>query len=110
MEERTEEGRARQEAVRRGNPAFQQLADQIDDIADRLDQLLAREMPEAGAARIAAGGLQSATRALDSLADYLRASDLRSMRNDLEAQVRAQPIRTLLMAVGTGWIAGKVIR
>lgn len=110
MQESTGTKTSEHETARRGNPAFQQLADQIDDIADRLDQLIARDLPTEGPARVTTGMARGATNTLDGLADYLRASDLRSMRTDLEDQVRAKPVQTLLVAVGAGWFLGKITR
>lgn len=110
MQEPTGTGTGEPEAVRRGNPAFQHLADQVDDIADRIDQLIARDQSEGSAARVTSGIARSATTTLDGLADYLRVSDLRSMRFDLEDQVRAKPVKTLLIAVGAGWFLGKLTR
>jgi ElaB/YqjD/DUF883 family membrane-anchored ribosome-binding protein len=50
-----------------------------------------------------AGGLQSS-------ADWLREADLGSLRQGVEKQVRENPGRTLLIAVGLGYLLGKAFR
>jgi hypothetical protein len=50
-----------------------------------------------------AGGLQSS-------ADWLREADLDGLREGVERQVRENPGRTLLIAVGLGYLLGKAFR
>jgi hypothetical protein len=50
-----------------------------------------------------AGGLQTS-------ADWLREADLDSLRQGVERQVRENPGRTLLIAVGLGYLLGKAFR
>jgi hypothetical protein len=50
-----------------------------------------------------AGGLQSS-------ADWLREADLDGLRQGVERQVRENPGRTLLIAVGLGYLLGKAFR
>jgi hypothetical protein len=50
-----------------------------------------------------AGGLQSS-------ADWLREADLDGLRQGVEKQVRENPGRTLLIAVGLGYLLGKAFR
>jgi hypothetical protein len=50
-----------------------------------------------------AGGLQSS-------ADWLREADIDSLRHGVERQVRENPGRTLLIAVGLGYLLGKAFR
>lgn len=50
-----------------------------------------------------AGGLQSS-------ADWLREADLDNLRQGVERQVRDNPGRTLLIAVGLGYLLGKAFR
>jgi hypothetical protein len=50
-----------------------------------------------------AGGLQSS-------ADWLREADIDGLRQGVEKQVRENPGRTLLIAVGLGYLLGKAFR
>jgi hypothetical protein len=50
-----------------------------------------------------AGGMQAT-------ADWLREADLDSMRTGVERQVKEHPGRTLLIAVGLGYLLGKAFR
>jgi len=50
-----------------------------------------------------AGGMQAT-------ADWLREADLDSMRSGVERQVKEHPGRTLLIAVGIGYLLGKAFR
>jgi len=50
-----------------------------------------------------AGGMQAT-------ADWLRDADLDSMRVGVERQVKEHPGRTLLIAVGLGYLLGKAFR
>jgi ElaB/YqjD/DUF883 family membrane-anchored ribosome-binding protein len=86
---------------------FARIADSLDEAAEHLgrladDHLEGRSRP-GSAARSTAGWMEGA-------ADYLRSADLRSMQEDLERQVREKPFQTLLLAAGTGWLLGKIMR
>jgi hypothetical protein len=50
-----------------------------------------------------AGGMQNT-------ADWLRDTDLDSLRTDVEQQVKDHPGRTLLIALGVGYLIGKAFR
>ena len=50
-----------------------------------------------------AGGMQAT-------ADWLREADMDSMRSGVERQVKEHPGRTLLIAVGLGYLLGKAFR
>ena len=50
-----------------------------------------------------AGGMQAT-------ADWLRDADIDSLRSGLERQVKEHPGRTLLLAVGVGYLLGKALR
>lgn len=47
---------------------------------------------------------------MDATAGWLRSADLDGLRTGIEAQVREHPGRTLLIAVGLGYLLGKAIR
>jgi hypothetical protein len=50
-----------------------------------------------------AGGMQAT-------ADWLRDADMDGLRTSIEAQVKEHPGRTLLIAVGLGYLLGKAVR
>lgn len=87
------------------------LADQLEDAAARVDQL-ADERLHALGPRVerVAGAAGSAAGWLHGAADYLRSSELSDIQADLERQVREKPLQSLLLAAGTGWLLGKIIR
>lgn len=47
---------------------------------------------------------------MESTADWLRSADMDSIKNGLEEQVRSNPGRTLLVALGVGYLLGRAIR
>lgn len=100
--------------------AKDKLADALESGADKLrqragsgTQQLAGETGSTGLAvsdnRVnqvsekVAGGMQAT-------ADWLRDADLDSMRSGVERQVKEHPGRTLLIAVGLGYLLGKAFR
>lgn len=111
-EERTRPGRHTTAEVRRGGiGAFESLADRLEEaaarIADLADEQQKAALPLGGAAGTA---VLSTASWLDHAADYLRTADLATIRTDVELQVRERPLRTLLIAAGTGWVLGKIMR
>lgn len=53
---------------------------------------------------------EKAGRALDVSSDYLRTHDAGEMRSDLEREIRAHPLKSIAIALGTGWVLGKLFR
>ena len=87
------------------------LADQLEDMAARVDHL-ADERLHALGPRVekAAGAAESAAGWLHGAADYLRSREMSDLRQDLERQVREKPLQSLVLAAGSGWLLGKIIR
>jgi len=100
--------------------AKDKLADALESGADKLRQRTAGSgqplAGETGSTSVAvsdnrvnqvtdkvAGGMQAT-------ADWLRDADLDSMRSGVERQVKEHPGRTLLIAVGLGYLLGKAFR
>jgi hypothetical protein len=57
----------------------------------------------AGASANVAGGMQAT-------ASWLRDADIDGLKTGIEAQVREHPARTLLIAIGLGYLVGKAFR
>jgi hypothetical protein len=100
----------RERRIRRPNRAFQEMAERLEEAADRLDHLVEAQLAPALGDGRATGAGQAVSSSIHDLADYLRESDLRSIRDDLADQVRVKPLQTLLVAVGAGWLLGKIVR
>jgi ElaB/YqjD/DUF883 family membrane-anchored ribosome-binding protein len=96
------------------------LADKLEAGADRL-----RQRSQSGnlAGAGAAGGVQTiagderVTQMADSLAgglqrsaQWLREGELNDVKSAIEQQVKSRPARTLLIAVGVGYVLGKALR
>ena len=47
---------------------------------------------------------------MQSSADWLRDADLDKLKNGVEKQVKEHPARSLLVALGAGYLIGKVLR
>jgi hypothetical protein len=104
------EARAGRRTERGGNRGFERFAERLEDAAARLGRLADDQLRTVGPAGMAADAAGSTAGWLDSTADYLRASDLRSMQGDLERQVRERPLQTLAIALCVGWALGKIMR
>ena len=97
------------------------LADKLEAGADRLRQ---RSSGTTGQDALSAGDGSTALQSdetvsrvsgavasgMQSTADWLRTADVNSMRTGIEQQVRTNPGRTLLVALGIGYVLGRVFR
>lgn len=64
-----------------------------------------------GAAATRAGSVvHDVADSLESAARYLRSGDLDAMRNEMEQGIRTHPLRSALIAVGAGFVLGRLIR
>ena len=52
----------------------------------------------------------SAADALESVARFLRDNDMNTLQRELGRAVSQQPLGAVLLAVGAGWVVGKVLR
>ncbi len=89
------------------------LADKLEQGAEKLrHKASTTTMTEVGAdtekkARKASDKVASG---MESTADWLRNADVDSMKSGLENQVRTNPGRTLLVALGLGYVVGRIFR
>lgn len=95
------------------------LADMLESGADKLRKRATNDGQLAGATsagstaigdgRVAQVSDRVAT-GMTATADFLRDADLDSLRSGVERQVKEHPGRTLLIAVGLGYLIGKAVR
>jgi ElaB/YqjD/DUF883 family membrane-anchored ribosome-binding protein len=53
---------------------------------------------------------QRASRAVEVSNEYLRTHDFDEMRTDLEREIRAHPIKSIAIALGAGYVLGKIFK
>jgi hypothetical protein len=109
MAEQAREGAANA-ATEAGDRAYQAVesgregaASGLERAADTLEQRAAGEGMPAMAAERAAEGMQSA-------AGYLREHDSAEIWQDVEHYVQRYPVRSLVGAIATGFIVGRILR
>jgi hypothetical protein len=95
------------------------LADMLESGAEKLrqrsgDGSLAGASSTGGTAAMADDRMAQVTTkvasGMDATADWLRDADLDSLKASVETQVKEHPGRTLLIAVGLGYLLGKALR
>lgn len=93
------------------NWTFGAAADRLEETAGRIDQFATRRAEGAAGEDAPARGVStSLAELLESTADFLRNSDVESLRGDLRRQMRDRPLQTLLISVTAGWVMGKLLR
>jgi hypothetical protein len=106
-------------SVREGaGNAKDKLADALESGADKLRQRGGRGQlsGSTGSADISVSGdgvsqvTDRVAGGMQATADWLRDADIDSMRVGVERQVKEHPGRTLLIAVGLGYLLGKAFR
>ncbi len=89
------------------------LADKLEQGADKLRHKSANTtVTEVGAdtERKARKASDKVASGMESTADWIRNADVDSMKSGLEKQVRTNPGRTLLVALGLGYVVGRIFR
>ncbi len=89
---------------------FEHFADRLDEVAERIDRIASDRLHGTGRGQRAADAAHSTAGWIAGVSDYMRGTDLEELRSDLEDQVRRSPLRSVLIAVGAGWLLGKIIR
>jgi ElaB/YqjD/DUF883 family membrane-anchored ribosome-binding protein len=86
------------------------IADQLETLGDRLEDR-GRGMEDSGGIQRRAGHVAlRAGEALDTGADYIRSHDVGEMRDDLERAIRDRPLFSVGVAVGAGFLLGRLLR
>ncbi|CAN5471086.1 hypothetical protein BH24GEM3_BH24GEM3_09890 [soil metagenome] len=101
-----------EQAETRVNETMTRAADGLESAARQLDEVADRFAGQgASGVRASAGNMaHQVADAIESTAGYLRDNDVRKLQQDLERQVRQNPLQTLLIGVAAGWVIGKVLR
>jgi vacuolar-type H+-ATPase subunit H len=92
------------------------LADKLEAGAERIRQKASRpgEVVGENVSAETKGNLQNVGQkvasGMENTADWIRNADIASMRSGIENQVRTNPGRTLLIALGVGYVLGRALR
>jgi hypothetical protein len=93
------------------NWTFGAAADRLEETAGQIDRFAARRATGVVDEEAPVRGVStSLADLLETTADFLRHSDVESLRGDLRRQMRDRPLRTLLLSVTAGWVMGKLLR
>lgn len=114
LEQKTGEAKEKMHAVREKATTLKAtLADKLEAGAERLRHKSATaDVSEAG--QEAQGNVRrmgtKVASGMESTADWLRNTDMNSMKSNVEQQVRTNPGRSLLVALGVGYVLGRALR
>jgi hypothetical protein len=89
------------------------LADKLEAGAERIRQKSSRPGEVVGdnaSTQTRSNVSQKFASGMENTADWIRNADMTSMRSGIESQVRANPGRTLLIALGVGYVLGRALR
>jgi hypothetical protein len=93
----------------RADEMMDQAADKLEDIAEKVDSV-AGMIPKKGIGQQANNYGHTAADTLESIARFLRDNDTTTLQRELGGLVATRPLSMLLLAVGAGFVAGKVLR
>lgn len=94
---------------RRADEAMDNAAETLASAAERIESIADR-IPQKGVGTRAGALGHSAADTLESVARFLRDNDVAGLQRDLGRLVSGRPLSMLLLAVGAGFVAGKVLR
>lgn len=97
------------ELEERADRAMNEAAETLQSAAERLDRLADR-IPQKGVGNRAGAVGHSAADTLETVARFLRDNDVAGLQRDLGGLVSGRPLSMLLLAVGAGFAAGKLLR
>lgn len=84
------------------------LADKLEAGAEKLRQKSSAETASSTTGNVQKMGDKVAS-GMESTAEWLRTADLQSIQKGIEGQVRENPGRTLLIALGVGYLLGRAL-
>lgn len=104
---------AKQRATERMTHLKSTLADKLDAGAERLRRKSAganlAEASEETQGNVRKMGSKVAS-GMENTAEWIRTADVQSMKSGVENQVRTKPGRSLLVALGVGYLVGRALR
>jgi hypothetical protein len=98
-----------EELTGRADQMLDEAAETLENAAGQIDQLAGR-IPQKGIGRQAGNMASGAADALESVAQFLRDNDVKTLQREVGRIVSEQPLGAVLLAVGAGWVVGKVLR
>lgn len=93
----------------RADRVMNEAAETLQDAAERIDRVADR-IPRKGVGNRAGEMGHSTADTLESIARFLRDNDVSGLQRDLGRLVSGRPLSMLLLALGAGFVAGKVLR
>ena len=93
----------------RADQMMDQAAERLEDVAEKIDSV-AGMIPKKGIGQQANSYGHTAADTLETVARWLRDNDTATLQRELGTLVSARPLSMLLLAVGAGFVAGKVLR
>ena len=98
-----------QELQGRADQMMDEAADRLESAALRIDELADRA-PLSGVGAKAGDLASNLADGLEAVARYLRDHDVQTLQRDVGRIAAARPLSTVLLAVGAGYVVGKVLR
>ena len=93
----------------RADDMLERAAERLEDMAERVDSV-AELIPQKGIGQRANDYGHTAADTLETVARWLRDNDTDTLQDELGRLVAAWPLSMMLLAVGAGFVAGKVLR
>lgn len=93
----------------RADGIMEQAAGRLEQVAEKVESA-AGLIPKKGIGEQAGNYGHTAADTLDSLARWLRDNDTATLQRELGGLVANRPLSMMLLAVGAGFVAGKVLR
>lgn len=93
----------------RADEMMDQAAERLEEVAEKVDSV-AGLIPKKGLGAQANTYGHTAADTLESVARWLRDNDTATLQRELGGLVATRPLSMLLLAVGAGFVAGKVLR
>ena len=93
----------------RADSIMDQAAERLEEVAERVDSA-AGLIPKKGIGEQAGQYGHTAADTLESVARWLRDNDTATLQRELGGLVANRPLSMMLLAVGAGFVAGKVLR
>lgn len=94
------------EAVDRGKD---RVASGAEKLGERLHERATEMEHKGGVVGRAAGPVHRAGETIEEAGEYVRTHDMADMRSDLANQIRAHPLRSVGIALGAGFIIGRIL-